>query len=138
MKTNWYATQLLRDTFRGTPLALPATWYLAASIEPFDPAMTGVTLVEGAGAGYGRAAIARTPSKWSAPALLDGVIRIANIARILWPGAVDAWLPIESIYLCDADAGGNAWYGDDLADPLIVPAGEALSLGPGNAVFTER
>lgn len=146
-KTNWYAQALLRNSFRAVALALPTTWYIAASTAAFDPTLVpgvpGAAAVAGVfpeapGAGYARAPVARTGGRWSLVELANGLMQVSNSAQILFGGATAAWLPVVSLYLCDAETGGNAYYGGDLPASVIVPAGETLALPAGAAKFTER
>jgi hypothetical protein len=62
--------------------------------------------------------------------------RVKNAIPIVFPESSGQWGLIQSVWIMDAETGGNAWIAIDLVDPILVSSSNyALAYAAGRWSF---
>jgi hypothetical protein len=135
-----YAENKIQDAFwRGQPLGVPATWYVALATAVAD-AEAG-TITEVAGGSYARVAVtaslanfAGTQAAGSTTASSGTSGQTSNNAAITFPAPSADWGSVTHFALFDASTGGNAWITKALPIPKTVNNGDPAPNFPAGAL----
>ena len=129
-----FGEQTLLNTFRGTPPATVANWYIALFTVQPNQSATGTEVV---GNNYGRALVT-----FGAPSTnVNGNMQIANTNLVQFLVASAAWGNIVGWALMDASINGNIWATGQLLDlngnpiTIFIGANQSFSFQVGHIVI---
>ena len=127
--TMYGASQLLTSYFSHTTDP-PTSFYLAlVALIPPDPYMSGSELDEPAVDDYARAQVLNDLANWNNASQPQEMLSLQTITFIT---AVSDWGQLNYWALCDSVEGGNNLIVGTLESPVVVSAGDQVSIDPGD------
>ncbi len=121
--SDYLENALLNFTLRNTPLASPASLYVAL----FSAFTEAGTQTELAGSNYARQPITFDPAAAGS---------IASAAAVDFPTAADNWSTVTHVGLFDNSVGGNLLFWSPLGTPRNVAAGKTFAIEAGELSIT--
>lgn len=137
-KTVYLEKKLLDHVLGKTTYTAPATFYVALSLSPFDPAATGSAMDEvtiGVG-GYARVSNTNNTTNWPNATGGNPADKTNGIDLNFGTPSTN-WGTVRSAYLCDASTGGNALYGADFTEEQSIISGTLFKIDAGTWSFQE-
>lgn len=136
-KTAYLQAALLAQSFGRTAWTPPATWWVVCSLDEFDPDATVDSVTEPQDT-YTRVAVANSSSEWAAPSG-SSPTTVANLNAWAFPAAASDQGTVRSVYLADAETGGNLCYGTAVpGDGTPVTAGSQFIVPAGAFLVREK
>lgn len=135
-KTAFLSASLLDHVLGRTWYVPPATLWVGLSTLAFSAYSDGFNMAEVAATGYGRLSIANDFVTFSAAATVSPSEK-HNLVAFTWPAATTEWGTPLSVYIADAEFGGNLLYGADLPDAGLIGVGDVAKV-PASAFILEE